>query len=1049
MTNPQPLVSRLLRVTLVALLSSLVCTPRSLAASASGEATFDIPAETAAKALKQFAAQSGQQLIYANADLAGVTTNEVKGKLPVKEALGRLLAGTPLVVGGDSKNGAVAISRFGPESSDPNAQGAIATNGDRPEKRNADTVVLPTLEVAGRRLLNMDIKRSQDDIQPYIVLDRTRIEESGAVDLEQFLKHQVSSYSQAGSMAYGPNTFGNQSTISLRSLGVKQTLILVNGHRLASVNNNGNFLQADINSVPTSLIEKIDVLAMSNSATYGGWAVGGVVNVITRKLFTGSELQLSYGNTFDKDAANRKVDFLSGFTTEDGKTNIIVAASHVDHNGIRHRDRDFTFQRARGLVRVNNPAQYLPPNAAPLGATPNIRSTNNQPLTLKAAYGGAILPYSYTSVPVGYTGVSFDNGAALVANAGKYNYEIPNTNQLGTRGLYANTFVDAIALTVHTQFNAHMQGYLDLSARNNHAKMPESRFPQSYIISGSSPANPFTQDIQVAAPIDFTDYQMETAVDNRHVDGGVLVSLPGGWGADLGFSWDQSRAYYLHPPTTTPTFSAALNDGTVNLLRDVNLFRPDMTNYIYPRPHLFPAYNILTDLTLRLSGKPFSLPGGPVVVEPFLEHYSESYEDGLSVNAVDQTIWRPGRRLTVSGAHLEVKVPLVSERNSLPGIAAFSLDAAVGVDDYRITGGTPVVVGSNSPVAVSKAHLRATSPMLGLSYSPTRDLMFRADYSEATAPPLPSDIVRSVPAPITQGGTPIVDPQRGREPIFSYLSISGGNPNLKPERAKSKSFGVVLTPRLIPGLRVSVDYVRIDKRDNIVTIPGGAQTILENPTVYASRVVRGPLAAGDPYGVGPVVSIDTTLINIARALVEAYDYNLDYTFKHDAMGSFRFHAGATRQTHYKTQPIPGGPLQENAGFHPESGLNIGLKLRANASIVWNKGAWTVGWQSHYYSEYLVEAAGQGATTIANQFASQGNNGVVPSATYHDIFGRYRFGNTDGPRTLAGLLRNTDLTVGLRNVFNHRPPFDFLNGFNYATPGDPNLATYYFTLKHSF
>ncbi len=101
------------------------------AADLGKEISFDIPGGPALKALKEFSAQSGQHLLYANADLDGVSTNEVKGRLTVGDALNRLLAGTPLTASRASNNGAVAVGRAPRETSDPNGERA-ARDSDRP-----------------------------------------------------------------------------------------------------------------------------------------------------------------------------------------------------------------------------------------------------------------------------------------------------------------------------------------------------------------------------------------------------------------------------------------------------------------------------------------------------------------------------------------------------------------------------------------------------------------------------------------------------------------------------------------------------------------------------------------------------------------------------------------------------------------------------------------------------------------------------------------------------------------------------------------------------
>ena len=122
------------RAALSAVLLALALTAgfvmRAPAAEAEHKVVFDIPAASAAQALKKFSAQSGQQVLYSNNELAGVTTNAVKGEFTMTDALSRLLAGTPLVATRDQNNGAVAVGR---ENTSPNGQGAAQpTASDRP-----------------------------------------------------------------------------------------------------------------------------------------------------------------------------------------------------------------------------------------------------------------------------------------------------------------------------------------------------------------------------------------------------------------------------------------------------------------------------------------------------------------------------------------------------------------------------------------------------------------------------------------------------------------------------------------------------------------------------------------------------------------------------------------------------------------------------------------------------------------------------------------------------------------------------------------------------
>src|SRR5262249_37792356 len=154
---------------------------------------------------------------------------------------------------------------------------------------------------------------------------------------------------------------------------------------------------------------------------YGGGATGGVVNIILRRDYSGIDLRATYANTFDSDTSGYKIEGSGGFSLEDGRTHVMVAASHDESNPLLTGDRDFV-ARARALQLANNPGAFFNTSTPPLGFLPNIRSVNGSNLVLDT---GPALGSPFTFVPQGYAGVSTDNGAALAANAGRYSLELP------------------------------------------------------------------------------------------------------------------------------------------------------------------------------------------------------------------------------------------------------------------------------------------------------------------------------------------------------------------------------------------------------------------------------------------------------------------------------------------------------------------------------------------------------------------------------------------------------------------------------------------------
>lgn len=148
----------------------------------------------------------------------------------------------------------------------------------------------------------------------------------------------------AGSNDASNNSDGGGSagvnTTSLRNLGVARTLILVNGRRYVSGVSASEGYGVDLNSIPTSIIERIDVLTGGQSAIYGSDAIAGVINIITKKNFDGAEFNI-YGADSDKGgAARQNIDFTYGANFDRGNAWLSIGAANQD--GLMARDRDFS-----------------------------------------------------------------------------------------------------------------------------------------------------------------------------------------------------------------------------------------------------------------------------------------------------------------------------------------------------------------------------------------------------------------------------------------------------------------------------------------------------------------------------------------------------------------------------------------------------------------------------------------------------------------------------------------------------------------------------------
>ncbi len=180
----------------------------------------------------------------------------------------------------------------------------------QPDAKKEDAVLMSEFKVYDKKAVpftdaNMDIPRGIIDVQAYYIIGADEIENSGKTDLDDVLRDSLTQNSVMETNAQVDLSaltaqMGASSSIDLRGLGSSQTLILINGTRTANFVNRRATFQPDVNGIPLAAIDRVEVLPGSASAIYGGTAVGGVVNVILKRSYTGGQVSTSYQNTFDK-----------------------------------------------------------------------------------------------------------------------------------------------------------------------------------------------------------------------------------------------------------------------------------------------------------------------------------------------------------------------------------------------------------------------------------------------------------------------------------------------------------------------------------------------------------------------------------------------------------------------------------------------------------------------------------------------------------------------------------------------------------------------------
>ncbi|TBU86950.1 TonB-dependent receptor [Pseudomonas dryadis] len=335
----------------------MFCVPQALGyAQTAPEATalksFNIPAQPLAGALREFARQSQQELLFTPDVVAGKATAGVQGAYAPAQALEILLRGTGVTAAG-TPNGATLLREDDhPEPAATAGQAAaspdpVALNGDETalaegtapdgvERRTLDTVA-----VTGTRI------RGGGTPSPVITIGSERITEEGLTNLGEVIRSIPQNFTGGqnpgvASGGFSGGGFANQnvtggSSLNLRGLGPDASLTLLNGRRMAY----GGIVQSvDISAIPVEAVDRIEIVADGASAIYGSDAVGGVGNVILKREYEGVTIGARYGDTSDGGLATREYTVTAGAVWSSG--GLIAAYKDASVDPIYVDQRSYT-----------------------------------------------------------------------------------------------------------------------------------------------------------------------------------------------------------------------------------------------------------------------------------------------------------------------------------------------------------------------------------------------------------------------------------------------------------------------------------------------------------------------------------------------------------------------------------------------------------------------------------------------------------------------------------------------------------------------------------
>jgi len=749
---------------------ALAAAPSSVLA-AEPVVSITLPAGPMQKSLVTLATQADVKILFETDLVAGLNAPPLQGRFTAREAAERLLAGSRVSVEQVRPGLLVLRTLRSTVSTRPNygdGEGASgAAVGGAPLVATQDAVMVDEVVVGTH------IRGGRDRTAPVILLGREEIDRGGYGSVADALAALPQTFSGTASDrtgAIGADTTGTNAGratgVNLRGLGADATLVLVNGRRMAGAGIMADF--ADISSLPLSAVERVDVLLDGASALYGSDAVGGVVNVVMRDRYEGVETRARIGGATQGGLEQRQLAQTFGKAWTSGS--LLLSAEYQRRDHVLGRDRAYT---ANADLRE-------------FGG-PDHRLFYSQPgNVLNAALAPAY------AIPSGQNGLGLTPGAFL---PGQVNYE----NE--------NAVMDI--LPTQERFSAYASATQEISPRvslNAEIRYSDRRYTMLNLAPVAtltvSRANPYFVSPDGAASNSIAySFQNETgasrntgSVQSSNFALGAKIDLPAGWRIDSYAAHGEELSLNHN---TGLVSAPALNEALGNVADSpVSAFSATRDGYF--NPYIGQGRNnqaVLDFVTsgwdrrrtigkldiasVTADGTLFSLPAGAARLAVGAQVRQEALKTtGLSTsNSLTPValLARHGER-SVTAVFAEARVPLFGGDFQRPGLARLELSAAVRREHYE--GG-----------------LQATTPKFGLAWAPVEDLTFRATYGESFRAPSIGEVTDP------QGASP-VRLTNGSVTVLTLI-LTGGNPNLRPETAKSWTTGFEYAPLAHPGLKLS------------------------------------------------------------------------------------------------------------------------------------------------------------------------------------------------------------------------------------------------------
>ncbi len=850
-----------------------------------------------------------------------------------------------------------------------------------PEKSKKETI-----QVTGSRIKQIDVETAS----PVTVFSKEDIDRSGSATVTDFIKNRIVSGSVTTENATLQQSAGTAS-FGGRDFDPEYTLVLVNGRRIPTNAIADDYV--DLNLIPLAAIERIEYLTDGASAIYGSDAVAGVLNIITKKQFTGTQVVTRGGlNTKHKDGAETGLQIVSG--TSSDKSNFLIAADLFKREPIKAINRPLINSSISPDGQDGRSPTGFPGymRVTPAGGTPTTRPFADCPADQVASSGQCMMDVA----PL---------------------YQVnPKTERQSIYSIFDHQLSDRVkffgearfARTLTTVKNGASPGQISMTGADYNA------LPDAFKAQSPFAGEAIADDARVQIGRRFVEFGPRVT-DNTNESFNLVSGLSGTIGDET--NWELTLAKHrlknlqvgIDGNLDGQKVIGYFKDGTFNPFQ-LNTFntaaqvaaKDDTVTEIFRL-----GLSDLEDYTLNFDGHlPTELPGGKIGWAAGIELRKERYNDQSdSLSQSGEIIGSAGGK---GGGGQETRAGYVEAE--LPLLKSVNLSLALRHDSVQNTMG-------------DKDEKSATTYHAGIQYAPIEMLKFRGTYSTGfKAAPL-HDRFLQADFGVEQVNDPVGCANGTASCTLHEVNAqTTGNPNLDPEKSVYVNGGIVFQP--LQDLNFTLDYWDLKIKDKIGQL--STQYILNNAAKYANLIHRSPAGTLDEDG----SYVDSQLLNLNKN--ESAGIELGGSYQQN-LGFARLNTGLkiAKTVISKTQETPSDPMCDLAKYTsaPNGQLNADLLAKS----------WSFSANAHYNSAFTSHGAGFTPGTC--EFDATNGDTTFRVKHYADLDINVGYVAPWG----------TEFGIGVNNLTNAAPAYDQNVGWPWYDQGRySNTGRFFYgTIGHKF